>query len=404
MLLIGDIHITWSKKDAILHMLHEKIFASSETSILFLWDYVYHFNYDRKALMWLFDLFVSCFEAWKDVYILAWNHDRIWWHFVYAEAQKAFSYVASKQGSLEFITSPVRRTIEWQECLFFPYHIPDPSTHIVPEFEDLSTSQHQKEQRSARANSLLTTMISDWKSQKTSPVLRVFHHWYMVGTSFPWQFARFSYKSPWLSDVFFEDEDIMLCSWHLHQPFCYKNYLCLWSVRHTSPLEIDQTKYLFTLDTKTQKIQASSSYINPYYHIPVQEKTKITLWDIHTHIEKVSAESEKYLMDGSADVSVQEHQPMPSEKICHLTLVGELTYRELDEVIESDVFHSLSDVRIKQSKRPLPQVLELLDTQSQELDSRISWWKSLLESYLHQKYWKDAERYISELEWLWVKL
>jgi hypothetical protein len=77
-------------------------------------------------------------------------------------------------------------------------------------------------------------------------------------------------------------------------------------------------------------------------------------------------------MDGSADVSVQEHQPMPSEKICHLTLVGELTYRELDEVIESDVFHSLSDVRIKQSKRPLPQVLELLDTQSQELDSRIS--------------------------------
>ena len=91
MLWIGDVHITSKWKDDILGEL--KSFIDShpdEQSVIFFGDYVYHFSYDRKALLALFSFFVELYHAGKDVYVLAGNHDWIDNHFVFAEGKHAF--------------------------------------------------------------------------------------------------------------------------------------------------------------------------------------------------------------------------------------------------------------------------------------------------------------------------
>lgn len=62
-----------------------------EKSIIFAGDFVYHFSYDRKALLQLYGFFLELFQDGKEVFVLAGNHDRIQEHFVYAESQQAFA-------------------------------------------------------------------------------------------------------------------------------------------------------------------------------------------------------------------------------------------------------------------------------------------------------------------------
>jgi metallophosphoesterase superfamily enzyme len=61
-----------------------------EQNIIFLGDYVYHFSYDRNALMALYHFFLELFKSGKNIYILAGNHDRLGNTFVFEEAKKAF--------------------------------------------------------------------------------------------------------------------------------------------------------------------------------------------------------------------------------------------------------------------------------------------------------------------------
>jgi len=80
---------------------------SEEKNIIFLWDYVYHFSYDRKALLALFGFFVEQARSWKNMYVLAWNHDRISNHFVFSEGEVLLNAFDGWlwEWSLEFITS-----------------------------------------------------------------------------------------------------------------------------------------------------------------------------------------------------------------------------------------------------------------------------------------------------------
>jgi len=87
MLLIGDIHITSRYKDKILGTLHDWIDRNpGEKNIIFLGDYVYHFSYDRNALLSLYNFFLRlAFEEKKNVYVLAGNHDRLGNAFIFEE-------------------------------------------------------------------------------------------------------------------------------------------------------------------------------------------------------------------------------------------------------------------------------------------------------------------------------
>lgn len=408
MLLIWDIHITSKRKESIISAVREYIFSEDDDSIVFLWDFVYHFNYDRKALMWMYNLFLECFENNKHVYILAWNHDRISWHFVYEEAQKAFDFVKGNDWSLDFITEPVTYNIQWQDCLFFPYYLPDQEQEILPQFEELWLSTNQKEQRSARANSRLFSDIATWKKNKSwdastskSEKLWIFHHRYTVSTQFPGQFAQFGYKSPWLSNALFDDTDIVLCSGHLHHPFCYKNYLCIGSIWHTSPLEINQTKFFFRLDPKTQNLVASPVSINPYIHIPLDELSwdqKVSEAFVQEFMKTRLEENIWHLHAGDLDIVVENIPSTYNLKQVTLTCIGEKSYAELSEIVQESMYASMADIRIKKQKRSLPDMLNVLDTESKQLDQRIGDWKTLLHSYITQKYEWQSQEYIQELE------
>jgi hypothetical protein len=91
-----------------------------EQNIIFLGDYVYHFSYDRNALMSLYHFFLELFKAGKHVYILAGNHDWLGNTFVFEEAKKAFALFES---NIHFITEPMLKEIEGEKIFFLPYFI-----------------------------------------------------------------------------------------------------------------------------------------------------------------------------------------------------------------------------------------------------------------------------------------
>lgn len=61
-----------------------------EKNLIFLGDFVYHFSYDRVALLGLFELFLELYRSGKNLYILAGNHDWLGNTFVYEEGKRVF--------------------------------------------------------------------------------------------------------------------------------------------------------------------------------------------------------------------------------------------------------------------------------------------------------------------------
>lgn len=53
-------------------------------------DFVYHFSYDRGALLELFQLFLDLYREGRNVYIVAGNHDWLGNSFVFEEGKKVF--------------------------------------------------------------------------------------------------------------------------------------------------------------------------------------------------------------------------------------------------------------------------------------------------------------------------
>ncbi len=120
MLWIGDIHITSGQKDHILAELRRIVTDADEGSVCFLGDYVYHFSYDRKALLGFVDFLMELQREGREVYVLAGNHDWLQGHFVYQEAQ---SVVKSLGGAgIHFITEPEWKEVDGQWVLFFPWN------------------------------------------------------------------------------------------------------------------------------------------------------------------------------------------------------------------------------------------------------------------------------------------
>lgn len=195
---------------------------------------MYHFNYDRKALLAVYELLLELYAQGRKVVVLAGNHDWLQNSFVFEEAKKAFDMLgqhgmkAEHGGELLFVTQPQFVELGGMQCLMYPYHIPVPKAYRCTHFEELLESDHQQEQRSGRANSELYDMIQDWRASKIDQeYLPVFHHRYIAGQAFPGQFAKFGYKSPALSRELLDETDLRLISGHLHQPFVYQNYLCV---------------------------------------------------------------------------------------------------------------------------------------------------------------------------------
>ena len=73
---------------------------------------MYHFNYDRKAMLAVYDLLLELYAEGRKVVVLAGNHDRLQNSFVFEEAKKAFDILAdhagksAHEGDILFVTKP----------------------------------------------------------------------------------------------------------------------------------------------------------------------------------------------------------------------------------------------------------------------------------------------------------
>lgn len=392
MLLIWDIHITQRSKDKIISWI--KNFVSQnpdEKNIIFLWDYVYHFSYDRTSILELYNLFLEFFENWKHVYILAWNYDRLWTSFIYQEAQKAFDIInnLSKQneGKLTFITKPIIENIEDQNLLFFPFILDSHEINYTnPLFEELAKSTNKNEQVSWYINQTLENFIEKNKD------LTIIHHYYINNTVFPWQRSRFSYKDIALSEGFLKNNTIRLISWHLHQWFIKDNYLCTWSIWSTNSLEINQNKFLFKYNTTNQEITANFININPY--ILIESTEKIDKNTLKIKIDEIIQDNKNNFEKNDLwKIKFENNNPENIENISLSIKVQDINYEKMENYIDSALMTEIKDIKLKKN---LQSVWELLKDFSISTDNLKIWFtdrKTILQEYIKNKFWSDYIHY-----------
>lgn len=404
MLLIWDLHITSKIKDTLITELKTFISAHPEDQhIVFLWDYVYHFSYDRNALLALYNLFGELFEQGKQVYILAGNHDRLGDSFVFEEAQKAFwlldKYNISHVGKLKFITEPFLETIEGQQVLFFPYMIKNlelPQRESIPQqlqsISYLAESTNKNEQKSRIINNLLASYTEKY------PNLLVIHHYYLHNTQFPGQKSRFSYKDIALSEVFLQNAQIKMISWHLHQGFSLHNYLCTGSVWSTSSLEINQQKYLFQITWNT--IKATPITINPYIQLATDHQ--LNKEEIKNQIENIVASNQSNFTTSSRPIDFGQKEEIPLNKVNLSLKVDQVNYEEIQKYLDEDLITQLRDLKLKKALDvSSADLLEKLKVSSSDLTTFADW-KTILKSYIQQKFGNEYPQYEKILQELKV--
>lgn len=392
MLLIWDIHITSRYQDKILQEITNFVNKyPEEKNIVFLWDYVYHFSYDRKAILSLYNLFIELFESGKTVYILAWNHDRLGSSFVFEEAQKAFDIIGrlfnEKWWKIRFITNILLENIEWKDILFLPH------------FLDTDKDNEQKisnknEAYSERINKIILENIDKNLN------LTIIHHHYFDWVNFPWQKARFTYKDVAIDGRFLDLQNIKFISGHLHQPFTYKNYFCAWSLRNTSPLEENQTKILCKYDTNTDIITAEEISINPYVSIQIEneELSEDKLLDKIKEIKNLNLN----LLKTSPSRNIQLNEKKIKLNEISLVIKSEnVNYDNFKTQIQDNLQEKVKDLRIKKTVKNMEELQEKLDLSGRNLATWFGDRKQLLKDYLKYKYptnFQDYEEVLKKLK------
>lgn len=396
MLLIGDIHTTSRINDKLINSLKNFFEQNSEEkNIVFLWDYVYHFSYDRKAILELYNLFLRLFEKWKNIYILAWNHDRLWNYFVYQEAQKAFNIINNIKKSdwkLSFITQPIIENIEWENILFFPFSIDIANTQDLkytnPLREELSNSKNKSEQTSWQINQILSNYISEHQK------LTIIHHYYINNTIFPWQKSRFWYKDICLSNEFLDNSDIRLISWHLHQAFIHKNYFCCGSVRSTTPLEINQNKFLFKYKPENNYIEWFFNDINPYIMINKTQWKIINKSSIDDIFQKTSEENISNLQSNEyRKIQIWNQAQLNISNASIQIKVEEINYENIETHIEKDLIKEFKDIKLKKDTKSIWEIIQNFSTSAENLKTWFTDRKTILKEYIENKFQWDSYKY-----------
>ncbi len=397
MLFIWDIHLKTEKKDEILNKLKDIISKSDDENIIFLWDYVYHFSYNPKALEEFFDLLLDFSKNWKKIYILAWNHDYIKGHFIFAEAEKIINI--SNTNNIKILSNPEILEIENKKILFFPFY-----TRIAQEEEFIQADKKVKafkwENKDLLLN-LFVTAYQNWKqdnkNQKISWTINLdlvnfllenqidlfVHHFYVANTAFPWQFAKFSYKNIALSDEIFK-QDFDIVSGHLHKAFKHKNYTCVGSFWNTSPLEENDTKIVFSYPDNFQQV-----IINPY--IAFQTEEKISTDDIKNKWKEIEQEAEQILQ------SKIKKDKFDTKKV-NLIIKSEKVV-DINNIVDEVLLNQIEDVKYRQiSSKNINNILESLQIDKEKLAYSFESWKDLAKDYITKKYPQEKWEYFKILE------
>lgn len=404
MLLVWDIHINTRYQDKILTELRN-IFSTypDEKNIIFSWDYVYHFAYDRNSLLQLYGLFIELFKQGKNVYIISGNHDRLGNSFVFEEAQKAFETIINDKvemidwiGKIKFITKPLLQTIEGEDILFMPFFLPSEhkESDYIPQNERLKSitefstilqkSPHKQEQFSWYINKLIAEYVDK------NPNITIFHHYYTNGTAFPWQKSKFNYKDIAINEQFLDIPSIKFISGHLHQPFSYRNYLCLWSVWSTSSLETNQNKYIFQYTTTNKKITATPLMINP--QISIRSTEQITEQIINNTLQHINETNAWYFTSPIWNIDITTNNK-PNLKNISLTLnVEHIDYDKIHEIIDDKLRKSCQEIRLKKDIKNMDALVSSFKVSSNDLNGFADW-KNILQEYIQKKFGDDYPKY-----------
>ena len=403
MLLIWDIHLNSRIKDKLLNSLKTFIQEhNEEKNLIFLWDFVYHFSYDRNALLELYDLFLDLYTQWKNLYILAWNHDRLGNTFVFEEWRKAFEILSRMKNSdneICFITKPFVKEFEWKNICFLPAML-EIDEKDFPWIDDLKDQKYAEEMKSKNKNLTFSTQLNlvvEWFTKKYSDLILI-HHYYVEWVSFPWQKAKFNFRDRALSQYWLDQKNLQIISWHLHQAFAYKNYLCTWSLRATSPLEIDQIKYFWTWNDG--KFTAHETGIN--YYFTMERKTgnadlftqsfqAISENDILSHWK--SLQNSDNFRDASFTVETNYKDSLDMKNVSLSLSVEKLQYDNMDEFVEPKLQQSLQNVQLKKDTKSTEKLLEQLE--KPDLAGQLSFGNrlELLKKFLKKQYPDDYEEY-----------
>jgi len=439
MLLIGDVHINGVMKDRILSSLRSLTQETTESSLVFVGDYVYHFAYDRKSLLELFSFFVELYHQGKDVYVLAGNHDWIQNEFVYKEWQMALSlFWASdsfswwKKWSLQFITEPCLCDVDGESILFFPYNMLQSCADVwLPEHYDersylmisekskqLLLSDHKREKHSWTANLLLMKAVLE--HQKPWELLTVIHHHYVEWVQFPGERGRFGFKDVALCREWLDISSLRMISGHLHKPFVYKNYLCVWSSRATSPLEVNMVKVSCVY--AQWSLEVSPLWVNGHIKKDVSGEDGNTLVDeqsLFSFIEGFWEECQKNMaltyredslfIDSSSAtwtawwsegkqwlwmVSFSDFVQPPLDIFALQLIVPAVNYDEAENLVEKKILDTVSSLRLKKESRNVQELLGKLDLSSKNLKEWFHDWKTILKEYLSLKYGEEEWAYL----------
>lgn len=403
MLLIWDVHLNSRVKDRVLNSLKAFIQKhDEEKNLIFLWDFVYHFSYDRNALLELYDLFLELYTQWKNLYILAWNHDWMGNTFVFEEGRKAFEVLSKLKNSnseICFITKPMVKEIEWRNICFLPAML-EIDEQDFPWIEKLKDGKYIEEIKSKNKNQAFSTQLNliVRRFLKEYSDLVLVHHYYIEWISFPWQNAKFTFKDRALSHNLLDEKKLLMISWHLHQAFAYKNYLCTWSIRATSPLETDQIKYYFT--RKDWEFIAEETWIN--YYFTMDRKT----WNADLFTQSYQAISEKDILshrkslqnpdnfkESSLVIKMNYRDDLDIKNISLSLAVEKLQYDNIDEFIEPRLQQTLQNVQLRKDTKSTEKLLEQLERP--DLAGDLSFWNrlELLKNFLKKQYPDDYEEY-----------
>jgi len=396
MLFIWDLHFKADKKDIIFQKLEEKILKINPDNIIFLWDYIYHFAYNPK-LIWKFFDFCLNLSKEKQVFILAWNHDYIKWHFVLLEAEKVLKKIPT---NLHIISNPEAFEINNKKILFLPFY-----NEIKSEKDFSKTDKLLKSLSWKNKNVLLDIFVTAYKLWKEddknlkiswsinleliNQILNynpdiIVHHFYTANTKFPGQFSKFSYKNIALSEKVFELENIEIISWHLHQPFKYKNYICVWSFWNTSPLEENDTKVIYHYPNKFYQV-----VINPYITIELTEKKEITQEDILKKFNENTSKIEENLWNIEKDKF--------NLKNFNITIKSE-KFIKPEEIFSEELLNKIWKISYRQKTKKLGNILNELDLNQEKLQHSFNSWKELAKQYIEKKYPNNKEEYFKILE------
>lgn len=418
MLLFWDLHINSRISDREIDYMKSWILQNSdEKNLIFLWDYVYHFSYDREALLKLYTFFLDMYRDWKNIYILAWNHDWIGNTFVFEEAKRTYDIIKNvfhgdeNGGKIEFITQPKVEQIEWKNILFLPYCLEIDSSllkqsivldskwqelwtnliEIKNTINTLSKSQNKNERFSAELNKLLLDYYQKYEN------LTVIHHYYTEWVSFPWQRWRFYFNDVALSHLFFELDGLKIISGHLHQWFAYKNYFCTWSFWNTSPLEVNQAKMLFKYSD--WKVFGKMFFINPYFQVKnIEEWVKVDDNFLENFKKEVIQENINNYKNQWWDVEIDSDYELKNKDISVSLSVWNMNYEDIYSYIDENLFKELKDVKLKKVYEQTDDLFEKMDIEWKNLTMWFSDWKGLLKDYLKVKYPNEHEKYLDFLK------